>query len=196
VRHEIKALQQRLGITAVHVTHDREEAMVMADRIALMDSGRIVQVATPEEVFNRPDSPFAATFMGARHVVELSVRREGAQVVVETLAQAAPARLPLAALPRPQHCPEGRARAHFRGEAARLAPAGGPDGFAGLRLAGVVRQVSYPGGTYRHAVAVGGHEYLVDDGQRFDVGSAVEVRLPPAALHLFADGGGAAAAAR
>jgi len=47
VRHEIKSIQQRLGITAIHVTHDREEAMVLADRIAIMDAGRIVQLGSP-----------------------------------------------------------------------------------------------------------------------------------------------------
>jgi len=65
VRHEIKALQAKLGITTIHVTHDREEAMVMADRIAILDAGRIAQLGTPEEVYNRPNSPFIASFMGA-----------------------------------------------------------------------------------------------------------------------------------
>ena len=57
VRHEIKALQAKLGITTIHVTHDREEAMVMADRIAILDAGRIAQLGAPEEVYNRPNSP-------------------------------------------------------------------------------------------------------------------------------------------
>ncbi len=75
VRHEIKALQGQLGITAIHVTHDREEAMVMADRIAIMDAGTIVQLGPPEEVYNRPASRFVAAFMGADNVVELAIRR-------------------------------------------------------------------------------------------------------------------------
>src|SRR5512145_2509020 len=79
VRHEIKALQEQLGITAIHVTHDREEAMVMADRIAIMEAGRIVQLGPPEDVYNRPASPFVAAFMGAANVIALDVRRaEGA----------------------------------------------------------------------------------------------------------------------
>src|SRR6202008_3937865 len=76
VRHEIKALQAKLGITTIHVTHDREEAMVMADRIAILDAGRIAQLGTPEEVYNRPNSPFVASFMGAGNVLELK-RRAG-----------------------------------------------------------------------------------------------------------------------
>ena len=77
VRHEIKALQAKLGITTIHVTHDREEAMVMADRIAILDAGRIAQLGSPEEVYNRPNSPFVASFMGAGNVLELEARPAG-----------------------------------------------------------------------------------------------------------------------
>jgi ABC-type sugar transport system ATPase subunit len=52
LRSEIKALQNRLNFAAIHVTHDREEAMTMADRIVVMDAGRIVQIGTPEEVYD------------------------------------------------------------------------------------------------------------------------------------------------
>src|SRR5712692_1611169 len=82
VRHEIKTLQQTLGITTVHVTHDRQEAMVMADRIVILDAGRATQIGTPEEIYNRPNSPFVASFMGAGNVVPLRVRREGQQVAI------------------------------------------------------------------------------------------------------------------
>ena len=74
VRHEIKALQAKLGIATIHVTHDREEAMVMADRIAILDAGRIAQLGSPEEVYNRPNSPFVAAFMGAANVLALEAR--------------------------------------------------------------------------------------------------------------------------
>ena len=77
VRHEIIALQRRLGTTAIHVTHDREEAMVMADRIVILDRGRIAQIGTPEEVYNRPVSAFVAAFMGAENCFPLSVERTG-----------------------------------------------------------------------------------------------------------------------
>ncbi len=65
VRHEIKELQQSLGITTIHVTHDREEAMVMADRIVILDAGHIAQQGAPEQVYNNPVSPFVAAFLGA-----------------------------------------------------------------------------------------------------------------------------------
>src|SRR6266478_1273041 len=71
LRHELRALQQRIGITAVYVTHDREEALTLADRIAVIDAGRVVQFGTPEEVFHRPASAFVAGVMGADNAIEL-----------------------------------------------------------------------------------------------------------------------------
>lgn len=64
LRLEIKHLQQRLGITTVFVTHDQEEALVMADRIAVMNLGTIEQIGTPEEIYRSPSSPFVADFVG------------------------------------------------------------------------------------------------------------------------------------
>src|SRR5688572_17969085 len=83
VRHEIKALQAKLGITTIHVTHDREEAMVMADRIAILDAGRIAQLGAPEEVYNRPNSPFVASFMGAGNVLALEARPANGGMCIE-----------------------------------------------------------------------------------------------------------------
>jgi sn-glycerol 3-phosphate transport system ATP-binding protein len=65
MRIEIKALQRRLGVTSVYVTHDQVEAMTMADRIIVMNAGRIEQIGTPAEVYNRPATTFVASFMGA-----------------------------------------------------------------------------------------------------------------------------------
>jgi sn-glycerol 3-phosphate transport system ATP-binding protein len=64
LRREIRALQQRLGITMIYVTHDQTEAMSMADRIILMSGGRIEQNGTPAELYERPESLFAARFIG------------------------------------------------------------------------------------------------------------------------------------
>ncbi len=61
---EIKRIQRVLGITTIIVTHDQEEAISLADRVVVMDKGRIVQVGKPEEVFENPASPFIADFMG------------------------------------------------------------------------------------------------------------------------------------
>lgn len=64
LRHELRSLAKSLGITTIHVTHDQDEALVMADRIAVIREGRIVQIGTPGEVFDNPVSPFVANFVG------------------------------------------------------------------------------------------------------------------------------------
>ena len=64
IRAELKKLQKSLGITAIHVTHDQAEAMSLADKIAVIDRGRLQQVGTPEEVYHRPRNLFVAGFIG------------------------------------------------------------------------------------------------------------------------------------
>ena len=64
LRHEIRGLQRRLGVTTVMVTHDQEEALAMADRIVVMNAGQVEQVGGPTEVYRRPRTPFVARFVG------------------------------------------------------------------------------------------------------------------------------------
>jgi putrescine transport system ATP-binding protein len=75
---ELMDLQQELGLTFVVVTHDQEEAMTMADRIAIMDKGEVMQVATPAEVYEAPASRFVADFVGSVNLFEGVARREDA----------------------------------------------------------------------------------------------------------------------
>ena len=70
MRAEIRDLQKSLGITAIYVTHDQEEAMSVSDRIALMNAGRFEQVGTPVDIYRHPVSRFAAEFMGTTNLVE------------------------------------------------------------------------------------------------------------------------------
>jgi len=67
---ELKALQREVGITFVFVTHDQEEALTMSDRIAVFDQGRIAQVGTPAEIYERPATPFVASFVGTSNLLE------------------------------------------------------------------------------------------------------------------------------
>jgi len=79
MRGEIKALHQRLKTTTVYVTHDQVEAMTMADRIVVMHDGRVEQIGTPLELYDRPGNLFVAQFIGspAMNVIEGTVRRNG-----------------------------------------------------------------------------------------------------------------------
>jgi putative spermidine/putrescine transport system ATP-binding protein len=192
VRHEIRALQRRLGIAAIHVTHDREEAMVMADRILILNTGRVEQEGTPEDVYNRPTSPFVAKFMGADNVIDLPASVSAGAITIPAGPHNDEMDLLHTshnALPRP----DGGAMlvtAHFRREAAELldVPSGNPDksGQAGdLTLTGHVVQVSYPGGTWRHTVRVGNRDFLVDAPRLHAPTTSVRIRLPAKAVFVF-----------
>src|SRR5512141_826683 len=73
LRAEIRAIQKRLGITAIFVTHDQEEALSISDRIVVMYDGKIEQVGTPFEIYNFPQTPFVANFVGTLNSVSAEV---------------------------------------------------------------------------------------------------------------------------
>jgi putrescine transport system ATP-binding protein len=85
---ELMQLQQRLGLTFVIVTHDQQEAMTVADRIAVMDRGRLIQVATPQEIYERPNSRWVADFIGEVNLIEGRVIDVGASGTVVVSAAA------------------------------------------------------------------------------------------------------------
>ena len=75
---ELKRIQERVGITFVYVTHDQEEALVMSDRVAVMQEGKIVQLGSPREIYDRPTTRFVADFIGETNFI----RRNGGVVAV------------------------------------------------------------------------------------------------------------------
>ena len=108
---ELKRLQQDTGIAFVVVTHDQEEALTLADRIALLDRGRIVQLATPRELYDRPVNRFAADFIGLMNFIEGAIERSAFE---------APG---IGRLPAPNGVADGPAALAIRPERVRLAEA-------------------------------------------------------------------------
>jgi len=90
---EIKRLHRLLGMTTVYVTHDQREAMTMSDRIAVMRDGRIVQVGTPRQVYDRPCDSFVAQFIGESSLIDVTLRDGRVQVADRPLPLPAPSRL-------------------------------------------------------------------------------------------------------
>jgi spermidine/putrescine ABC transporter ATP-binding subunit len=85
MQYEIKRLQETLGVTVVYVTHDQGEALVMSDRIAVMNHGRIEQYAAPDELYNQPATAFVATFVGESNLLRgRATGGSGTEVEVET----------------------------------------------------------------------------------------------------------------
>lgn len=69
LREAVKAIQRRVGITTLYVTHDQEEALSLSDRVVVMHGGHVEQIGAPEEIYHHPATPFVASFVGARNVI-------------------------------------------------------------------------------------------------------------------------------
>lgn len=90
LRHEIKELQRKLGVTTIMVTHDQEEALSMADRIVVMNHGVIEQVGSPTEIYRHPETLFVADFIGETNQIFARVLREGRVALQKTELLCAP----------------------------------------------------------------------------------------------------------
>ncbi|MEA3334266.1 MAG: ABC transporter ATP-binding protein [Chloroflexota bacterium] len=85
MRFELRELQKSLGITSIYVTHDQAEALVLSDRVAIMEAGRLVQIGTPVEIYSQPTNKFVAGFVGLTSFLEGRVtRQQGENVVIAT----------------------------------------------------------------------------------------------------------------
>ena len=157
--------------------------------MVILDAGRIAQVGTPEEVYQRPATAFVAGFMGAENAYPVEVRRENGAVFVSGPHVTGETRLPFAAALANEgvHLPggsDGPMVARFRSEAAALVESGQlPE--AHFALAGRVVRHSYLGSIYRHSVQVGEHEFLVDHPRRVAADRPVAICIPAGALNLF-----------
>ncbi len=190
MRGEIRSLQRKIGTTTILVTHDQEEAMSMADRVVILDQGAIIQSGPPEDVYHRPNSSLVADFVGADNRLPVNAVFANGHVSLSAPGLETSVNLPVADdqgregvnAPDPV---DGPMIAQFHSEAAML---NSRDSLpkSGLAARGVVRQNSYLGKTYRHNIAIGELEFLIDHRRRLAVGSAVELRVPAAALNLFA----------
>lgn len=85
LRTEIREIAKTLGITVIYVTHDQTEALAISDRIAIIDEGVIIQIGTPLQIYNDPDTMFVATFIGENNVLEGTVKRSDKKQTIVTL---------------------------------------------------------------------------------------------------------------
>jgi len=149
LRDEIRRVQLEVGITTLFVTHDQEEALAIADRVGVMNGGKIEQLAPPVDVYHRPATPFVAEFVGLSNRLPATVNGKDADVLG--------VRMPLV----DGSIPNGAAIALVRPEAVSLAtvPAGtSPDGDP---LVGQVVATSFLGAVSRITVDLGEHGSVV-----------------------------------
>jgi spermidine/putrescine transport system ATP-binding protein len=143
---ELKRIQREVGITFVYVTHDQEEALTMSDRIAVMNRGRVEQVAVPEEVYNRPATTFVAGFIGVSNLMPATVTGseevkldQGATITTSTDGFAT----------------GDRCHAVVRPEKLRVEMGENGDGGAGAHVEGIVASSLYLGTATQIAVDLG-----------------------------------------
>jgi spermidine/putrescine transport system ATP-binding protein len=182
---ELKALQERIGITFVYVTHDQEEALTMSDRLAVLAAGRVEQVGTPHEVYSRPSSAYVADFLGAANVVDVEVLPAGESPGGDGTTPFRLAGQVFAA--STSACPPGVASLVVRPE--RLSFVDGAAGFPSVR--GRVERVVYLGAVTQTVVRLADGAGLVVSGpseapQRQPArDDEVCVALPPEALRIL-----------
>ncbi|MER5493166.1 ABC transporter ATP-binding protein [Streptomyces sp. NPDC002454] len=156
---ELKKIQREVGVTFVTVTHDQEEALTMSDRIAVMDGGRVLQVDTPEAIYERPATRFVADFIGTSTLFTGTLT--AGRLDVPGLGDLA--------VPDGHGLADG-SEAHLavRPENVRLAPAGTvPDG-AEVTVAGTLQQVVYLGNATRYHLALSSGGALVAEARGAD----------------------------
>ena len=205
MQDELKAIQRRVGTTFVHVTHDQEEAMAIADDIVVMSAGRIEDHGPPEAIYLRPGSLFSAGFMGETNVLPGRVLEADARELVVRTGQGE-WRLPAEAATGGALAPGAEVGVCFRPEHARAGGpgAGGPGGGGAGGADGVVRfdgatlvDAAFFGTHHRGRVALAdGTAALVQLPQagRFEPGSPLAFEVPRGAFVVLASGGGAPAA--
>ncbi|MFT3819446.1 MAG: ABC transporter ATP-binding protein [Rubrivivax sp.] len=174
MRQELLALQRRLGLTTIFVTHDQEEAMTTADRMAVLDHGVLQQVGTAEQLYDRPANAFVAGFVGTMNL--LPARRVAAGLEVDGIG----------VQPWPAAAADEAAGPLLLGLRPQALQLAAHDGWPG-----VLESVEFLGDQWRHHVRVGPHRLLVDQPRRpgqapWRAGDAVAVRLDPAHARLFA----------
>lgn len=94
MQEELRQLTRTVGITAMFVTHDQEEALTLSDRIAVMSNGRVEQIGAPTAIYERPETPFVADFMGARNIMAGPIERRGGELLIQCDGFACRANIP------------------------------------------------------------------------------------------------------
>jgi spermidine/putrescine transport system ATP-binding protein len=185
---ELKRIQSEVGITFVHVTHDQEEAMTMADRIAVMNQGRIDQIGPPMELYEQPKTAFVAGFLGVSNMVSATVENGGQVRLGDGTSASVPAEL-LKDAP-------SNVRIGVRPEKVRLLPASDPAEAGANRLVGTVRDVSYIGVSTQYIIDTPGGDELVAivqnagrGARHLDRGESVQLLWDPENTFVITDEG-------
>lgn len=172
MQHELKAIQQRVGITFIYVTHDQEEALTMSDTIVVMDHGKIQQIGSPVDIYNEPINSFVADFIGESNIIngtmikDYLVNFSGKDFIC--LDKGFEEMEDVEIVVRPE-------------DVEITSPEKG-------MLVGEVKSVVFMGVHYEMIVSVDNYEYLIHSTRYSEVGEKVGLILEPDSIHIMKAG--------
>lgn len=177
---ELKRIQREVGITTIFVTHDQEEALTMADRIGILRDGRLVQEGSPEDIYDRPRSEFAAMFLGDANILRGDLTPDGLRLADGTL---------IVVRTDQQSRASGKASCAIRPERIEIAAAGSAGAHPGNELKGRVSQRIFAGNSTTYFVERGRDTIKVlvqnDGTPRVAEGVDVSLRWAPESTVLI-----------
>lgn len=178
---DLRALQQRLGITFIYVTHDQEEALLMSDRVAVMNAGRIEQIGAPRDIYERPQTEFVAGFLGSSNVL----RGSRIHCNNQTFFDCSLGRLQLDFSGAENGQNEEPVAISIRAEQLQFTGSSGqPNSFTGK-----VIRIDYHGANTNLLLQIGNDKLLMstkgNEGAELRAGGVVNVHLPPEALRVL-----------
>jgi ABC-type Fe3+/spermidine/putrescine transport system ATPase subunit len=171
LRGELRGLQKQIGITAIYVTHDQEEALALADTVVLMDQGRIVQTGTPQDIYLKPGTAFAAEFLGVSNQLEGEAGEGTLKIAGQTV--------PYAGAVRGEAIVIVRASDIHLDEPSAATPAGA------MVLTGSLEESLFLGAHYRHYVRLGSVIVLADSPEPRPAGD-VRLVMPSDRVQVYA----------
>jgi spermidine/putrescine transport system ATP-binding protein len=177
LQDELKRIQTEVGITFVYVTHDQEEALALSDRIAVMHAGRVEQLGTPEELYERPATRFVADFIGTTNLLAGTVEAIDGGLATVRLDSGDRVRAAGSAL-----SVGSTVELSVRPEAIAVHPTNGRHPDDPSAVSGRIEQVAYLGGTVRYIVHTHGglsvSAVAPKTAERYSVGSDVDLVWP------------------
>ena len=186
MRQELLALQRKLGITTIFVTHDQEEAMTTADRMAVLDGGIVQQVGSPAELYDFPVNRFVANFVGTINLLDGVLAADGPDAMRFDTDGAGSLRLPRSA----ETPPTGRVSISFRPHVVQMQDVNAPRDGSCLWLTGTVEAAEFLGETTRYRVRVGTFALTADQAHfggipKFADGTPVALGVAPSQLRYL-----------
>ena len=186
MRQELLSLQRRLGITTIFVTHDQEEAMTTADRMAVMDQGAVQQVGSPSNLYDFPCNRFVANFVGTMNVLEGEVKERSSNNLTLSVSGVGDLTLPL----HSEAPASARLAASFRPHTVQMENAGGRGDARFIWLPGIIERSEFLGEFTRYEVRVGDQHVTADQSHYaglslYRPGAPVAIGLEPTQIRLL-----------